>query len=350
MFNKISEDDIIVTKTEKGNEYNLKISEDFLKQMQDNNEALTNEINSNETEDENNISDIISNSIKESISESIEDEEGTEKKKINLIITTENDKPIKLEFKVQEKSISIQKTEQEDTCKYMINMTTNNNESTTSITIGAEFKGISAQEKVTEMYNLSMEKVSDNEISKVEYCFENTIKFANNIQIEELAQDNCIILNGFEAEQITNFLGAVQERILEENKEQMEELGVKESENPLTYFIDPFETQNKVLSRAEKSRDQSQIAYAKEEILLIENEVTYNYYQEVYINGETPTKSKAEMLKEAIEQGEYEGVTVTVEGTTITITLNSDTTQFAKADIDLEEGDIGYWTYSTVSE
>ena len=127
-------------------------------------------------------------------------------------------------------------------------------------------------------------------------------------------------------------------------------MGVKESENPLTYYIDPFETQNKVLNRAEKARGQSQIGYAKDQILLIVMEETNNYLEEKYINGETPTRSLGEIIKEAIEQGEYEDVTVTIEGTTITITLNSDTTQFAKAELDLEKGSIGDWTYSTVSE
>ena len=50
-----------------------------------------------------------------------------------------------------------------------------------------------------------------------------------------------MILNDYEEEQVNNFLKQVEERIKKVNKQQMEELGLKENENPLIQmFMMPF--------------------------------------------------------------------------------------------------------------
>ena len=46
-----------------------------------------------------------------------------------------------------------------------------------------------------------------------------------------------MILTDYEQEQISNFITAVTERITAVNKQQMEQLGLKENENPIQYII-----------------------------------------------------------------------------------------------------------------
>ena len=46
-----------------------------------------------------------------------------------------------------------------------------------------------------------------------------------------------MILTDYESEQVSNFLSAVGERLVQVNKQQMEELGLEEDENPIQYLI-----------------------------------------------------------------------------------------------------------------
>ena len=60
---------------------------------------------------------------------------------------------------------------------------------------------------------------------------------SENTEIEDLTEENAVILNDQDNEYVTNLMNAIQERIVEVNKVQMEELGVSENENPMQYLI-----------------------------------------------------------------------------------------------------------------
>ena len=62
---------------------------------------------------------------------------------------------------------------------------------------------------------------------------ENQITFTDDIQIENLTEDNGMFLNEYSQEQISNLMMAVINRIGEVNQDQMGELGLEESQNPL---------------------------------------------------------------------------------------------------------------------
>ncbi len=66
------------------------------------------------------------------------------------------------------------------------------------------------------------------------------MQFTDSVAIEEFSEDNSMILNNYEEEQVASFMQAVQQRIEEVNKKQMEELGLEEDENPLQYVIPQF--------------------------------------------------------------------------------------------------------------
>ncbi len=74
-----------------------------------------------------------------------------------------------------------------------------------------------------------------------QYQYNNQINFTDSVEIEEFSDENAMILNDYEEEQVNNFLKQVEERIKKVNKQQMEELGLKENENPLIQmFMMPF--------------------------------------------------------------------------------------------------------------
>lgn len=72
------------------------------------------------------------------------------------------------------------------------------------------------------------------------YQYNNEVNFTDNVNIEEFTNENSMILTDYESEQVANFLNAVVQRITQVNKQQMEELGLQEDENPIIYMIPSF--------------------------------------------------------------------------------------------------------------
>lgn len=72
------------------------------------------------------------------------------------------------------------------------------------------------------------------------YQFNNQINFIESADIEEFSDSNAMILNNYEEEQVTNFLEQVGERIQKVNKQQMEEIGLSENENPIIQLFTPL--------------------------------------------------------------------------------------------------------------
>ena len=72
------------------------------------------------------------------------------------------------------------------------------------------------------------------------YIITNNVQFKDSVEIEDLTDENSAILNEEDSEYVTNLMNAIQERLTEVNKSQMEELGVSESENPIQYLLPSF--------------------------------------------------------------------------------------------------------------
>ena len=79
--------------------------------------------------------------------------------------------------------------------------------------------------------------IASSKLIQYNYQFENNITFTDTVNIEELTSNNSMILTDYESEQVSNFLSAVGERLVQVNKQQMEELGLEEDENPIQYLI-----------------------------------------------------------------------------------------------------------------
>ena len=97
-------------------------------------------------------------------------------------------------------------------------------------------------DNVTETYELTLEGIyeesnvveqTENAKAHNQYSITNNVQFKDGVEIEDLTEENAVILNDQDNEYVTNLMNAIQERIVEVNKVQMEELGVSENENPI---------------------------------------------------------------------------------------------------------------------
>ncbi len=92
--------------------------------------------------------------------------------------------------------------------------------------------------------NTTSTNTSENTASHNKYSITNNVQFKDSVEIEDLTEENAVILNDQDNEYVTNLMNAIQERIVEVNKVQMEELGVSENENPMQYLIPTLSTNN----------------------------------------------------------------------------------------------------------
>ena len=92
--------------------------------------------------------------------------------------------------------------------------------------------------------NTTSASTSENTASHNKYSITNNVQFKDSVEIEDLTEENAVILNDQDNEYVTNLMNAIQERIVEVNKVQMEELGVSENENPMQYLIPTLSTNN----------------------------------------------------------------------------------------------------------
>ena len=78
---------------------------------------------------------------------------------------------------------------------------------------------------------------TENSTSKYQYTVTNTIQFVNSVEIEDLTDQNAVILNDKDNAYVTNLISAIEERLTEVNRLQMEELGVAEEANPIQFLL-----------------------------------------------------------------------------------------------------------------
>lgn len=112
-------------------------------------------------------------------------------------------------------------------------------ENSTEIGLVAEFQNQGNWEKVKENYTIQFAMSSSGNELGYDYQLENTISFDSSVNIDPLTKENTMLLNELEAEQLQSFLSAAENRIMEVNRSQMEQLGLEESENPLI-FVNPI--------------------------------------------------------------------------------------------------------------
>lgn len=156
---------------------------------------------------------------------------------IEITVYSKSGKIAKILIGTQEGKISIEKSEENSQQK--LNITYENDFA--KISLGANFEGLTDMQSVKENYTIDLQNKGESGVKyQFVYQINNEVNFTDNINIEEFTTDNTMILNNYEEEQVSNFLQAVVQRIVEVNKQQMEELGLEESENPIQYLFEPI--------------------------------------------------------------------------------------------------------------
>lgn len=172
--------------------------------------------------------------IEQLLEELSENEENIseEETEFSIIVYSNKNEISKLEISINNMfTVMLEKVAEGNKFGAKVNIKINNEDSpVTELTISAIFTGLDTMEEITEQYEVN---VGAGESNTIAYNIENSIKFKESANIEDFTNENSLILNNFEEEKITQFLETVTNRITEVNKQQMEELGIEEAQNPL---------------------------------------------------------------------------------------------------------------------
>lgn len=108
------------------------------------------------------------------------------------------------------------------------------------------------EEPEEETTNGTSTNTSENTVTHNKYSITNNVQFKDSVEIEDLTEKNAVILNDQDEEYVTNLMNAIQQRMVEVNQVQMEELGVSEEENPIQYLIPAFLTTNQTATEIDE--------------------------------------------------------------------------------------------------
>lgn len=157
---------------------------------------------------------------------------------IEITIYQKENKISSLIIKTQEIEINLEKVVTGNDIQYTLQFKGNTGNEQTTIGLIAKYAGLQSMQSITENYELTFEQ----EDLKYQYNYNNNIEFTDKVDISPFNEENALLLDDMETETKNNFIDAVTQRIQSVNKEQMEQLGLEESENPLRYVIPPVIT------------------------------------------------------------------------------------------------------------
>ena len=151
----------------------------------------------------------------------------------NLKITlVQSDKQLnQIVIENQECKILISKNKTADVLKYSVELQQIEN----NIHFNMQYSGLESLTNVQESYEVGFVIVEDEEKMSYNYKIDNNTEFMDAVSIGAIDETTAAILNDYDEAQITSFLGQVGTKLLDINKKQMEELGLKEYENPVIY-------------------------------------------------------------------------------------------------------------------
>lgn len=138
-----------------------------------------------------------------------------------------------LNVKTDEVEVKLEKRLTGNDLQYNVELQVNQDNQLGKIGLIAKFAGLQSMQNITENYELTLEM----EEIKYQYNYNNNVEFTDITNIEMFNNNNSVMLNEMNQEDRNNFINAVMERIQSVNKNQMEELGVEENENPLIYVL-----------------------------------------------------------------------------------------------------------------
>lgn len=162
---------------------------------------------------------------------------------IKITVYQANGKTEKIAVETNEVKVQLEKIKAENSLQYIISLEMVSGEENGKISLTANYTGLSSMQNVTENYELGFENFTttqNNSNINFTYQFNNNVTFTDSVKIEEFSDENAMILTNYDTEQVSNFLNSVSERIQTVNKQQMEQLGLTEDENPLFQMLMPF--------------------------------------------------------------------------------------------------------------
>lgn len=204
-----------------------------------NNENIINQINEILSL-ENSSSKITKNLIEQTI----EDLNNNTVENLEITIELTNNELIGLKIIYGQNMFNVEKEKDSNNLSYNINLNVVINDKT-NINAGltASYSNIITQ-SVTENYelslggdiNISADGNEDIQTVAYKYNFKNDVDFTSVDSIEIFNDENSIILSEQDEEVKNNLINAIQQRMAEVNKNQMEEIGANETKNPINYL------------------------------------------------------------------------------------------------------------------
>ncbi len=183
----------------------------------------------------------------------IDDLNDAEIGEIEITAYKNNGKVSGLEIKQEYLELSLERTESEgqETYNATINLL-NNTDKNLNLGLVARFNGLNSN-NVNESYEISVQgnyqsegNNQTNENLNYKYTINNSVQFAEAVDIEDFSNQNAVILNDQDEEYVSGLLNAIQDRLVAVNQKQMEQLEATAEQNPL-YFVLPTQILSDVL-------------------------------------------------------------------------------------------------------
>lgn len=182
----------------------------------------------------------LNNNTLNSISRNLQSGSSREQEEENILtiaLYKTSGKINKIELTItDEYTILLEKTSKDENLEYKLMIYPNKEEG--SIEISVSYNGLSTLQNIEENYTLKIDK-GQGEIYQ-EFYLNNKINFIDTLYVESFNSENAVIYSEYDDEQLDSFIDTVDSRMEQVNKMQMEELGVDETQNPLTIISSVF--------------------------------------------------------------------------------------------------------------
>lgn len=214
--------------------YQLKLTSEDLKKLVDKlNETIENDEVASKVLDNND--SFVSNMLN-GILDTEENEIYTSNKEIRVAVYVSQGVANKIEVTEENSKVLLQRAIGNDESQYQILIESGEDEKYFSLEFSARYTGLESMQNVNGTFGLSFATSST---EKYNYTLNTEVEFIDSVNIEDFTESNSVTLTDskYSQESVSNFLNNVTLRIEEVNKQQMEELGVSEDENPLQYVI-----------------------------------------------------------------------------------------------------------------
>lgn len=176
---------------------------------------------------------------------SIKDDTDFSDKNFEIAVYQKNRNVCKLVIETTEGTIAIEKkiegNQQNIDVSYEVK-----EDKKSKISFSANFENLESLQNIKENYELiiSSPEVTESSTTKdvdsevvYKYNFSNDVNFTDSATVEDFSSDNSLMLTDYDSDQVSSFLNAVVERISEVNEQQMGQLGLEASENPIVNII-----------------------------------------------------------------------------------------------------------------